>query len=310
LARALHQLDPKRHRGPFVPLNCSAISHNLAESELFGHRRGAFTGADRDRRGLIRSAEGGVLFLDEIGELDDVLQAKLLRVLQEHCVLGVGEDAEIPVDVRIIAATNRDLHAMVQQGRFRGDLFHRLNILPIYIPPLRERPEDLTPLIKHFLEKHRLLKPLWSPAVGADFLDAMRQLELLGNARQLENLVRWVLVNKEDDAPLNLRDLPLDVWQQLSAQGKLLSVPPQARNGGANAQNSALEAQQQGMPAYFADLLGINGWNLSQFLEFCEKILLEATLHKADGNQSQAARLLGITPRSVYNKLHKHRLHP
>jgi transcriptional regulator with PAS, ATPase and Fis domain len=308
LARAIHQLDPKRHHKPFVPLNCSAISPHLAESELFGHRRGAFTGADRDRRGLIRSAEGGVLFLDEIGELDDVLQAKLLRVLQEHRVLGVGEDSEVAVSVRIIAATNRDLHAMVQQGQFREDLFHRLNILPIDIPPLRERPEDLKPLIEHFLNKHQILKPGWSPAIEADFIDALAQLELPGNARQLENMVRWVLVNKDDDAPLNLSDLPLEVWQQVSAHGKLLYAHSEAGNSRASAQHSTPEASQQDIPAYFADLLAINGWTLSQFLHFCEKLLLEAILHKAAGNQSQAARLLGITPRSIYNKLHKHQL--
>jgi two-component system, NtrC family, response regulator AtoC len=308
LARAIHQLDPKRHHRPFVPLNCSAINPNLAESELFGHRRGAFTGADRDRRGLIRSAEGGILFLDEIGELDDVLQAKLLRVLQEHRVLGVGEDREVAVSVRIIAATNRDLYAMAQQGQFRGDLFHRLNLLPIHIPPLRQRPADLKPLIEHFLQKHQLLKPAWLPAIGPDFLDALMQLNLPGNARQLENLVRWVLVNKDDEAPLNLSDLPLDVWQQLSAPGTLPCAQSDAGSCRANAQNVALAARQHDSPAYFADLLALNGWNHSLSLQYCERLLLEAALHKADGNQSQAARLLGITPRSVYNKLHRHRL--
>ena len=131
LARALHRLDPKRRGGPFVAVNCGAIAASLAESEFFGHRRGAFTGADRDRKGLIRSAEGGVLFLDEIGELDAALQAKLLRVLQESRVLGVGEDRDIKVDVRVVAATNRDLDQMGQQSRFRADLFHRLNVLSI-----------------------------------------------------------------------------------------------------------------------------------------------------------------------------------
>jgi transcriptional regulator with GAF, ATPase, and Fis domain len=307
LARAIHQLDPKRHHKPFVPLNCGAINPNLAESELFGHRRGAFTGADRDRRGLIRSAEGGILFLDEIGELDDVLQAKLLRVLQEHRVLGVGEDREVAVSVRIIAATNRDLHAMAQQGQFRGDLFHRLNLLPIHIPPLRERPADLKPLVEHFVQKHQFLKPGWLPAIGADFLDALMQLKLPGNARQLENLVRWVLVNKDDEAPLNLSDLPIEVWQQLSTPGKLRPAQPDAGSRGANAGSVPLEPRQHDSPTYFVDLLAINGWSLSQSLQFCERLLLEAALHKAEGNQSRAARLLGITPRSVYNKLHKHR---
>ena len=143
LARAIHRLDRKRCQGPFVALNCSAISPGLAESELFGHRRGAFTGAERDRQGWIRAAEGGVLFLDEIGELDIALQAKLLRVLQEHRVLGVGEDREVSVSVRMIAATHRNLEAMVHHGTFRADLFHRLHVLTIHIPPLRERPADL-----------------------------------------------------------------------------------------------------------------------------------------------------------------------
>ena len=152
-----------------------------------------FTGADRDRKGLIRSADGGVLFLDEIGELDDALQAKLLRVLQENRVLGVGEDREVSVSVRIIAATNRDLDAMVQQGKFRADLFHRLHVLSIHIPPLRERPADLKPLIEHFLQKYQFLKPAEPLSVAPDFIDALTQLELPGNARQLENLVRWAL---------------------------------------------------------------------------------------------------------------------
>jgi transcriptional regulator with GAF, ATPase, and Fis domain len=130
LAHAIHQLDPKRCAGPFVALNCAAISPGLAESELFGHRRGAFTGADHDRQGLIRAAEGGVLFLDEIGEIEDAVQAKLLRVLQEHRVRGLGEDRDVPISIRIIAATHRDLGAMVQQRTFRADLVHRLNVSP------------------------------------------------------------------------------------------------------------------------------------------------------------------------------------
>ena len=156
LARALHRLDPKRRGGPFVAVNCGAIAASLAESEFFGHRRGAFTGADRDRKGLIRSAEGGVLFLDEIGELEASLQAKLLRVLQENRVLGVGEDREIQVNVRVVAATNRDLDQL-GQSQFRVDLFHRLNVLSIQVPPLSERADDLAPLTQHFLEKYRSL---------------------------------------------------------------------------------------------------------------------------------------------------------
>jgi transcriptional regulator with PAS, ATPase and Fis domain len=208
LAHAVHQLDLKRCQGPFIALNCSAINPGLVESELFGHRRGPFTGADRDRKGFIRSAEGGVLFLDEIGERDDALQAKLLRVLQENRVLGVGEDREVAVSVRITAAMNRDLEAMVQLRRLRADLFHRLNIVAIRIPPLGERPADLKPLIKHFLEKYQHLRPACALSVEPEFSEALTQLQLPGNARQLENLVRWALVHKDDDTALNLRDLP------------------------------------------------------------------------------------------------------
>jgi transcriptional regulator with GAF, ATPase, and Fis domain len=310
LARAIHQLDLKRRQGPFVALNCSAISHGLAESELFGHRRGAFTGADRDRKGLIRAAEGGVLFLDEIGELDEALQAKLLRVLQENRVLGVGEDREVAVSVRMIAATNRDLEAMVQQGRFRADLFHRLHVLAIHIPPLRERPADLKPLIEHFLQQYRFLRPTGPLSVDADFIAALTQVELPGNARQLENLVRWALVNKDDDTPLQLRDLPLDIWQQLSEP----RTRPRVQSGPGiekeDSQPATLQAAQQHIPSSIVSLLDLNGWSLSRSLEHCERLFVEAALHKAHGNQSAMARLLGITPRSVYNKLHKHQLHP
>lgn len=198
LARAIHQLDPKRSNGPCVALNCGAISPGLVESELFGHRRGAFSGADRDRKGLIRSAEGGVLFLDEIGELNDALQAKLLRVLQERRVLGVGEDQEVLVNVRVIAATHRDLREMVQQRKFRADLFHRLNVLSIHLPPLRERPADIKPMIEHFVEKYRFLRPAVRLAVAPDFVAALLQLELPGNARQLETLVWRALVHTVD----------------------------------------------------------------------------------------------------------------
>jgi transcriptional regulator with PAS, ATPase and Fis domain len=308
LAHAVHQLDLKRCHGPFIALNCSAISPGLVESELFGHRRGAFTGADRDRKGLIRSAEGGVLFLDEIGELDDALQAKLLRVLQENRVLSVGEDREVAVSVRIIAATNRDLGAMVRLRTFRADLFHRLNVLSICIPPLRERPGDLKPLIEHFLEKHQYLRPACALTADPEFIEALTQLQLPGNARQLENLVRWALVNKDEDTALNLRDLPLEIWQDLAEQTSSFRKPIESGEGN-NPQNASQVIEQKGIVASIVNLLDLNGWDLSRSLQYCERLFLEAALHKAHGNHSQTARLLGIAPRTVYNKVHKHHLH-
>jgi DNA-binding NtrC family response regulator len=306
MARAIHQLDLKRRNGPFIPVNCSSINPNLAESELFGHRRGSFTGAERDSQGLFRAANGGVLFLDEIGEMELSLQAKLLRALQENRVLGVGEDRETAINVRVIAATNRDLKELAQSGRFRADLFHRLNLLSIHIPPLRQRPADLEPLIEHFLDKHRSLQSGRRLTLGHDFLAALAMAELPGNARQLENVVRWAMVNKSDDAPLNLSDLPREILEQLVERSQKLPPQPGASICGQDA--GSAESTPSELHAYLARLLSVNGWTLARSLEYCEKLLLESALHLAHGNQSQTAKLLGLTPRSVYNKVHKHHL--
>jgi transcriptional regulator with PAS, ATPase and Fis domain len=301
-AEALHALDPKRRDGPFVALNCGAISPGLAESELFGHRRGAFTGADRDRKGLIRAAHGGVLFLDEIGELDPPLQTKVLRVLQEGRVLGVGEDQETPVSLRVIAATNRNLEAMVRQRTFRADLFHRLEILSIELPPVRERPGDIAPLVAHFLATHGHLGRHGVAVASDEFVAALAEDGLPGNVRQLENLVRRAIVHKENGEPLSLVDLPPEVWANVSHGSRAASL---------DGITSAPESTATAVPAetpYASSALALNGWNLARSLASCERSLVEAALRAADGNQSETARLLGITPRCVYNKIRKHRL--
>lgn len=308
LARALHCLDRKRCNGPFVAVNCGAISSGLAESELFGHRRGAFTGADRDRKGLIRAAEGGVLFLDEIGELHEALQVKLLRVLQERQVLGLGEDSEVAVNVRIIAATNRNLDTMVQQHHFRADLFHRLHVLSIHIPPLRERPSDIPLLIEYFIQKHRALASSSALTVTPAFIEALMQLELSGNVRQLENLIQAALVNRRDAAPLDLQHLPPEVWRQLAER----SEPPvdSTHHDGTqeNASSFSLELSLDSMSSQLVKLLTAQGWTLVEALRYCERILVEGALQLNHGNQSQTARLLGITPRSIYSLMRRHRL--
>ena len=300
LARAIHQLDPKRHAGPFVALNCGALTATLAESELFGHRRGAFTGADRERKGLIRAAHKGVLFLDEIGELAEPLQAKLLRVLQEHRVLAVGDEQEVTVDLRIIAATNRNLADMVHENKFRADLFHRLNVLSVRVPPLRERPADVLPLIQFFLAKHRLLHPTQPFSVSQDFVDALIETNLPGNIRELENIICRALVSKDNDPVLRLSDLPSEIWCQLSGQER--SGLPMSRSTDRGGPESSTVMQ------HWADLLTENGGNLARSLERCERAFLTVVLTSTAGNQSEAARLLGITARSVYNKIRKHRL--
>ncbi len=208
LARAIAGTDPKRNTGPFVAINCTAIQPNLLESEFFGHRRGAFTGADRDRKRWIRSADGGVLFLDEIGELDLGLQAKLLRVIQENRVRPVGEEHEIPVDVRFLAATNRDLERCVAEGRFRDDLYHRLRALVVQLPPLRDRTSDLPLLVSHFLQKHSPVSNGSPPSATFDFLNGLQVLDLPGNLRQLENIVRQCVLSRRGAGPVELSDLP------------------------------------------------------------------------------------------------------
>jgi DNA-binding NtrC family response regulator len=299
LARAVHSLDPKRKQGPFVPVNCGAISRDLVESEFFGYRRGAFTGAERERKGLFRSAEGGVLFLDEIAELDVGLQSKLLRVLQESRVLSIGADREEEVSVRVVAATNQDLEQLIRQNKFRSELFHRLNVLSISVPPLRERPDDLAPLVEHFLQKYRLLNVPAPQTADADFLEALRQIELPGNVRQLENLVRQALVRKTTDLPLNLSDLSVEILRQL--------LKPEENQATHKTELVDL-FNSETFAGSFVRILEANGWNLRRSLEKCEREVLEAALKRTHGNQSEIARLLGITPRSVYNKVHKHRL--
>jgi DNA-binding NtrC family response regulator len=298
LARALHNLDSKRGMGPFVAVNCGAISSALAESEFFGHRRGAFTSSERERKGLIRAAEGGVLFLDEIAEMDIALQTRLLRVLQENRVRGLGEDHEVEVNVRVIAATNRNLEQMVQQNKFRSDLFHRLNVLSIQVAPLRERPEDIAPLVSHFLKKYHSLATD-ETLLSQDFVEVLRRLDLPGNVRQLENLVRQALVHKTTDSPLCLSDLPIEILRQF--------LPPEETLGAQKLEIMRL-SNSETPTSFFLRVLELNDWNLRRCLENYERQALEAAVTRTGGNQSQVARLLGITPRSVYNKVRKYQL--
>lgn len=305
MAHAIHQLDPKRCAGPFVAINCGAISPGLAESELFGHSRGAFTGADRDRKGLVRAADGGVLFLDEIGELGGDVQAKLLRVLEGHCVLSVGTDHDVGVNVRVIAATNRNLDLMMKRGQFREDLFHRLNMLSVHLPPLRERVADLKPLIDNFLMKYRSVAISETSSVDRDFIEALAQLELPGNVRQLENIVRRALLNKTDDTPLSLGDFTPEIWQQLCAQRQVNSGQAGVDCHATSAATPNVSLSSTEFIASLFTRMDSKKWNLSRAVEYCQRLLVETALQRAQGNHSQAARVLGITARTLYNKLKK-----
>jgi len=202
VARALHRLSPRRDR-PFVAVNCSAVPGELMESEFFGHEKGAFTGAVARRVGRFEQADGSTLFLDEVGELDQGLQAKLLRVLQEREITRVGSDRPIRVDVRIVAATNRDLEALVKEGRFRDDLYYRLNVIPLRLPPLRERPGDLPLLLQHFLRSFSTQHGKEPRPPPPELLAAAQAYPWPGNVRELRNLCeRAVLVGWAAVAPM------------------------------------------------------------------------------------------------------------
>jgi two-component system, NtrC family, response regulator PilR len=265
VARLIHRYS-ERSRGPFVPVNCGALPENLLESELFGYEKGAFTGAAGVKRGLFEEASSGVIFLDEIGEMPLSLQVKLLRVLQERKIRRLGATEERPVDVRVIGATNRNLLDQVNQGRFREDLYYRLNILHIDMPPLRERPEDLPVLTEHFLKRFcaKLGKPPMS--MSSEALTALQRYGWRGNVRELENLVeRCVALHAGPSIGVDL--LP----------EALLEAQPEPRSVCA-------------IPA--------EGFDLDKYLVALKAYLLRSALDRCDGNRTRAARLLGMSFRA------------
>ena len=212
LARALHAKSP-RTSGPFLAVNCSAIPEALLESELFGHRRGAFTDARDDQMGLFQLARGGTVFLDEIGDMAPPLQGKLLRVLQEKEVQPLGAPAPVPTDVRIVAATHRDLPVLVAEGRFREDLLYRVNVIEVRVPPLRERPDDLDSLVRHLLDKHGPKVGRRDCSVSDDVMAVLRRHSWPGNVRELENVIERALVLGTGPR-ITLADLPDSVKER------------------------------------------------------------------------------------------------
>jgi two-component system response regulator HydG len=267
VARSIHEMSERK--GAFVPVNCAAIPADLIESELFGHTGQAFTGAKQARGGLFEAADGGTLFLDEVGELPLLMQPKLLRVLQEGTVRRVGSDAERAVNVRVIAATNRDLEKEVQEGRFREDLFWRLNVIHLHIPPLRERPFDIPLLVEHFINKaaggHTPL------SVTPEALAVLTAYTWPGNARELKNAIERGVALAEG-ANLKPDDLPARI-----------------RNSGQTAQMLA-QARQQRMT-----------------LHELEREYIRETLRLTGGNKSRAAELLGCDRRTLHRKLDEYR---
>jgi two-component system response regulator HydG len=224
IAGLIHANSPRRD-GPFVKINCAALTETLLESELFGHEKGSFTGADRRREGRFRQADGGTLFLDEVSEMSLGMQVKLLRVLQERELTRVGGEEVIRVDVRLIAATNRDLQQEIAAGRFREDLYYRLNVIPVFIPPLRERREDILPMIKHFLKIYNQNYNT-GKNLSIDALNAMLNYDWPGNVREVRNTIERMVVISTDDVIAH-HDLPGEIRKAYRRDGGTLSgVPP------------------------------------------------------------------------------------
>jgi two-component system response regulator HydG len=282
-------MDPKRRRKPFLTVNCAAITGSLAESLLFGHRKGAFTGATEDRPGYFRAADGGTLLLDEITEIEKSLQPKLLRVLQEGRVLPVGEDAERKVDVRVIAASNRPLPVLLEQGEFRLDLYQRLNVISLNVPPLRDRPEDVPPLVQFFLRRYAAYYPQTITSVDERVYDLLARSVGSGNVRELENVVRQILVFKKAGTRIELSD-----------------IPPGLIDGHA-AGREARRTDDELVTAV-GTLLAGGRRTLPELLDTFEAIVLREALSRSAVSHAQLARQLGLSRRTFYNKLRKYDL--
>jgi two-component system response regulator PilR (NtrC family) len=265
IARAIHYSSPRANRR-FLSINCGALPENLLESELFGHERGAFTGAVRDKKGLFQEADRGTLFLDEIGEMVPAMQVKLLRALQEKTVRKVGGTEEEQVDVRIIAATHQDLETRITTGEFREDLYYRINVLPIHLPPLRQRREDIPILVDFFLQKYCKQMELPPRQISVEAMQMLEGYDWPGNVRELENLIERLLALSHADT-ITTRDLPAFLLTSRKMQSDLIQLPDE-------------------------------GLDLEAYLEGIRTHLMQQALERTDGVQTQAAELLGMSFRS------------
>lgn len=269
VARLVHR-ESERASGPFVPVNCGAIPETLLESEFFGYVKGAFTGADRDRDGLFEAADGGTLFLDEVGELPASLQVKLLRALQDGVIRRLGGTDSVEVDVRVIAATNRDLEGMVHQGEFREDLYYRLAVVPIHLPPLCRRQEEIPDLVYHFLQRHRERLGVKVTAISPGAMEGLLQYPWPGNIRELENLLERIVVLAEG-TEIEVGDLPEDV----------------------------LHPRPDRAPIDISD----HDLSVKRHSAELERVLIRRALERTGGNKTQAAELLELSPRALRYKI-------
>ena len=273
VARALHRVSPRSDE-PFIEVNCAAIPGELIESELFGHVKGAFTGAHTDRTGKFQQADGGVLFLDEVGDMSLAAQAKVLRTLQDGVVTRVGGEKATRVDVRVVAATNKDLDAEIREGRFREDLFFRLNVVPVHVPPLRERREDIPMLVRHFTERAIEEQRLPPRHLSADAVDRLTRMDWPGNVRELRNTVERLLILSHG-SEVDVREVD-----------RLVGGP-----------------QEGGLPG---DLL--EAGSFAEFKDRAERAFILGKLRENDWNVSETARTLDMPRSNLYKKIEKHGL--
>ena len=288
LARFIHDISDRSHK-PFIAVNCAAVPESLLESELFGHGKGAFTGAIASKPGKFELADGGTILLDEIGEMPLHLQPKLLRALQEREFERLGEGRSVKVDIRVIATTNVSLASMVERGQFRGDLYYRLNVIPLSLPPLRERPEDIPVLAKHFAEKYAAHSRASAPRLHPEFLDRLQSHTWPGNVRELANFMRRVLTLSGTD---EIDASCFDGEFQGQARPQLISRMP-----------VQTPVQGSSMPSQASSLAGVP-------IRDIEKLHLENTLALTDGNRTHAAEMLGISLRTLRNKIREYGLPP
>ena len=285
LAHYIHQHSERVSRS-FVPINCAALPDTLLESELFGYKKGAFTGAHQDHRGKFEQGNGGTILLDEISEMALPLQAKLLRVLQEHEVDKVGGKEPIPIDVRVVATTNRNILKLVEEGKFREDLYFRLNVIPLSLPPLRDRKDDIPSLVNHFLAKHAKLNNRSQPQITDETLNVLMNYNWRGNVRELENVIERALLLADGESVQ-----PTNLLMHSSEDSQFFNEEP----------FTAAALQSESVSETMKIEVGMS-------MREAEKKLIFETLKTTSGNRTHAAKILGISIRTLRNKLNEYRV--